>query len=129
MDRETGGRFFRNKWINGVNTHFPGTPKPGYVAPWEAISEWEQASAIAVYQQMQALIAAGINQEREIRLNREQGGRAIRLAWVGQIYRHIPDPKPTYVCSWEEMPAWEQAVDMDIFEAIQAQVVGERAAS
>jgi hypothetical protein len=119
MDREAGGRFFRNEWIQGVNAHFPGTPKPGYIAPWEAISAWEQDSAMEVYQQVHAVVAAG--SERESHLNREQGGRIIRLAWVGQIYRHIPDPKPSYVCAWEEMPAWEQAVDMDIFEAIQAQ--------
>jgi hypothetical protein len=62
-------------------------------------------------------------------LNREQGGRIIRIAWVGQIYRHISDPKPSYVCAWEEMAAWEQAVDMDIFEAIQDQVLSERTAS
>jgi hypothetical protein len=24
---------FRDAWIAGVNKHFPGTPKPGYVAP------------------------------------------------------------------------------------------------
>lgn len=127
MNREAGGQFFRNEWIKGVNTHFPGTPKPGYVAPWEAISEWEQESAMEVYQQIYALVVAG--REQAIRLNREQGGRVIRLAWVGQIYRHIPDPKSSYVCSWEEMLAWEQAVDMDIFEAIQAQVYSEETSS
>jgi hypothetical protein len=30
-----GGQVFRQAWIDGVRAHYPGDPKPGYVAPWE----------------------------------------------------------------------------------------------
>ncbi len=29
-----GGRTFREAWIAGVNKHYPGQPKPGYIASW-----------------------------------------------------------------------------------------------
>src|SRR6266849_8626284 len=42
VDREADGRFFREAWIQGVKRYFPGTPKESYIAPWEAMREWEQ---------------------------------------------------------------------------------------
>jgi hypothetical protein len=36
-------------------------------------------------------------------------------AW---IYRHIPDPKPSYVAPWEDLPSWQKEVDADIFDAV-----------
>lgn len=50
------GRVFRDAWIAGVNRHFPGIPKPGYVAPWDETPEWEQQCASAVFDQVHALI-------------------------------------------------------------------------
>ena len=72
---------------------------------------------------MQALIHAGAQEGQVTRLNREQGGRVIRIAWIGQVYKHIPEPKSSYVCDWEEMSLWEQEVDMGIFEMVQAKVL------
>ncbi len=56
-----------------------------------------------IYAQMQVLVQAGAQGGQVTRLNREQGGRVIRIAWIGQVYKHIPDPKSSYVCNWEEM--------------------------
>jgi hypothetical protein len=81
--------------------------------------DWEKEIVTEIYAQMQALIQAGVQDGPATRLNREQGGRVIRIAWIGQVYKHISDPKPSYVCNWEEMSSWEREVDMDIFEMIQ----------
>ncbi|CAG6396533.1 hypothetical protein NMG29_25195 [Streptomyces cocklensis] len=35
------GRVFREAWITGVQKHFPGEPKAGYVAPWEETPQRE----------------------------------------------------------------------------------------
>jgi hypothetical protein len=123
MDREQGGRFFREAWITGVHKHYPGTPKPGYIAPWEEMPDWEKEIVTELYQQMQALVLAGTGSTPVTRLTKEQGGRVIRIGWIGQVYKHIPNPKPAYVCDWEEMSSWEQEVDMDIFEAIEEAVL------
>ena len=122
LDAEQGGRLFRTAWVTGVHKYYPGTPKEGYVKPWEQMDEWEQQSAIAVYQQVFSFLFAGLQDGQTTTLTREQGGRLIRLAWVGQIYKHIPNPKLSYVGNWEEMPAWEQLVDADIFATIQDSV-------
>jgi hypothetical protein len=39
------GRIFRGAWIAGVDKYYPGEPKPGYVAPWEEMPDWERESA------------------------------------------------------------------------------------
>jgi hypothetical protein len=59
FNREDGGRFFREAWIAGVKKHFPGTPKPSYVAPWESMPDWEKEIVTEIYAQMQALVQAG----------------------------------------------------------------------
>ncbi len=123
LDQEQGGRFFRAAWITGVHKHYPGTPKEGYVKSWEQMDTWEQQSAIAVYQQTATFIKAGIQRNQHTTLTNVQGGQLVRVAWVGQIYKHIPNPKPSYVSDWEQMPAWEQAVDIDIYTAIEASVL------
>lgn len=53
------------------------------------------------------------------KLTREQKGRWLALCWIGQIYKHIPDPKPGYVADWDQLPKWQQDTDSDIFEAIE----------
>lgn len=120
LDREAGGRYFREAWITGVNRHYPGTPKSGYVAPWSEMSEWEQKAAITVYAKTQAFIRAG--QQTGIYPTPEQGGRFISEAWNVQVYRHIPDPKPGYVADWEDLPGWQRETDTDIYSAIEAEV-------
>lgn len=115
-EREAG-RIFREAWITGVTKHYPGTPKPGYVSPWEDTPDWERSAAASVYEQVAAFIkttdgAAG-------KLSREQKGRFVALCWVGQIHRHFPDPKPSYVADWADMPDWQRETDADIFEHIE----------
>jgi hypothetical protein len=127
VDREEAGRFFRSSWIKGVKKHYPGEPKESYIKAWEQMENWERESAIAVCQQIQGFILAGCQCGQAPVLTREQGGRLVRIAWVGQMYKHFPDPKPAYVCDWESMSnQWEQEVDMDIFEDIQAAMQAHR---
>lgn len=113
LDREQGGRLFRAAWIAGVKKYYPGTPKEGYIAPWEAMAQWEQESASAVYEQTQQFIA--LTGGQTTRLSREQKGRFVCLCWIGQIFKHFPDPKPSYVAAWEHLPAWQRETDSDIF--------------
>jgi hypothetical protein len=101
---ETGGRTFREAWIAGVRRHYPGEAKASYLAPWDATPEWERASASAVYDQVAAFVRA--TEGRTAQLTREQRGRFVALCWIGQIYRHFPDPKPAYVADWDAMPEW-----------------------
>jgi len=117
MENIEAGRFFRQTWIGGVKKHFPGTPKPGYVAPWEEMAAWEQQAAMAVYEQVQQFVLATAGQA--IRLGREQKGRFVALCWIGQIYKHFDQPKESYVSDWERLPSWQQETDADIFEAIE----------
>ncbi|MBX7267514.1 hypothetical protein KIF24_16755 [Micromonospora sp. Llam7] len=111
------GRVFREAWIAGVRAHYPGTPKPGYVAPWEETPDWERASAAAVYEQVFAFLKA--TDGAAAKLTRDQKGRFVALCWTGQIFRQFPDPKPSYVADWPDLPAWQQETDADIFERIE----------
>lgn len=45
---EADGRAFREAWIKGVRAHYPGDPKPGYLAPWDETPGWERQAAAAV---------------------------------------------------------------------------------
>jgi hypothetical protein len=125
QEAEAQGRLFREAWIRGVHSHFPGTPKPGSIAPWDEMPEWEQQAAIAVYARVRALILAGFEQEPPARLTPEQGGRYVSEAWNVQVYRHVPNPKPGYVADWEDLPSWQRATDRDIFVAIEQIVLQE----
>jgi hypothetical protein len=42
----------------------------------------------------------------------------VALCWIGQVFKHIPDPKPGYVADWDELPKWQQETDADIFDRI-----------
>jgi hypothetical protein len=118
VSKETDGQLFREAWIAGVKKHFPGTPKPGYIAPWGEMSTWEQESASTVYEQVQQFVQVAGG--KTTRLSREQKGRFVCLCWIGQIFKHFSDPKPSYAADWEELPAWQQETDADIFESIEA---------
>ncbi|MFD0857213.1 hypothetical protein ACFQ07_33730 [Actinomadura adrarensis] len=111
------GRIFREAWISGVRRYYPGEPKPGYVAPWEDTPDWERQAATAVYRQVAEFVS--ISNGATAKLTREQKGRFVALCWVAQIYKHIPDPKPSYVADWEALPEWQQQTDADIFEQIE----------
>lgn len=110
------GQTFRQAWIDGVNKHYPGQPKPGYITPWEDTPDWERASAAAVEQQVRAFVDVSASQTAK--LSREQRGRFVAICWVAQIYRHIPDPKPSYVADWDDLPEWQRETDADIFDRI-----------
>lgn len=116
LDNENG-RIFREAWIAGVTKHYPGEPKPGYITPWDDTPEWERSAAAAVHDQVRAFIDTADGATG--RLTREQKSRFVALCWIGQIYKHFPDPKPSYVADWDQMPAWQQETDADIFETIE----------
>jgi hypothetical protein len=116
------GRFFRAAWIAGVTKHYPGTPKPGYVTPWDETPDWERDSATAVYDQVRAFVD-GTN-GKTAKLTRSQKGRFVSLCWTGQIFKHFPEPKPSYVADWDELPEWQQQTNADIFESIERQQAG-----
>ncbi len=115
--QDDSGRVFREAWIAGVTRHYPGEPKPGYIAPWEETPDWERQSAAAVYEQVRGFLAA--TNGRAARLTREQKGQFIAACWTGQIFRHFEDPKPSYVAGWAELPEWQRETDADIFERIE----------
>jgi hypothetical protein len=114
---ETGGKTFREAWIAGVTKHYPGEPKPSYIAPWDETPEWERNSAAAVYDQVRHFIQ--VSNGAASKLTRTQKGRFVALCWIAQIYKHFPDPKPAYVADWEDMPEWQRETDADLFDAIQ----------
>lgn len=116
MDSDRG-RTFRNAWIAGVTTHYPGEPKPSYITPWEETPDWERAAATAVYDQIYAFINA--TDGHTARLTREQKGRFVAICWLGQILKHFPDPKPSYLAGWDDLPGWQQQTDADIFQRIE----------
>ena len=43
----------------------------------------------------------------------------VSLCWIGQIYKHTPEPKPAYVADWADLPDWQQQTDIEIFERIE----------
>lgn len=110
-------RFFREAWIAGVTKYYPGDPKPGYIAPWDETPDWERRAAAAVYGQVRDFIE--VSGGNTAKLTRDQKGRFVALCWIAQIHRHIADPKPGYVADWDDLPAWQQHTDADIFEHIE----------
>jgi hypothetical protein len=111
------GRVFREAWIKGVHSHFPGEPKPGYVVPREETPAGEQQAAAAVHGQVRDFLA--VSDGKAAKLTREQKGRFVSLCWTAQIHRHFDDPKPSYVADWNDQPKWQQETNADIFEAIE----------
>nr|BBH91729.1 hypothetical protein KTC_64800 [Thermosporothrix sp. COM3] len=112
MDRENGGRLFRHAWIAGVKRYYPGTPKPGYIAPWEETPAWEQEACKSVFE-----LVVGDLHLHGIR-SPEEGGQRVHTFWLDQIKRLIEQPKPSYLAPWEALPRWQQHTDMDIYQQI-----------
>ncbi|MCX4588168.1 hypothetical protein [Streptomyces sp. NBC_01481] len=50
-DTVTGRRLLREAWVAGVQAHFPGEPKAGYITPWVDTPQWEREAAGAVCEQ------------------------------------------------------------------------------
>jgi hypothetical protein len=113
------GRIFREAWIAGVTKHYPGEPKPSYTAPWDDTPDWERKSAATVYEQVREFVNA--TDGKASKLTRAQKSRFVALCWIGQIYKHFPDPKPAYTADWNDLPQWQQEADADIFEHIEQQ--------
>ena len=111
------GRVFREAWIAGVSKYYPGEPKPGYITPWDDTPDWERQAAAAVYTQVRTFVE--ISAGKTARLTREQKGRFVAICWIVQIYKHIENPKPSYVADWADLPDWQQQTDADIFERIE----------
>src|SRR5256885_13761303 len=120
MPHAEGGRVFREAWIAGVKKHYPAEPKRGYIASWEETPDWERESATAVYGQVHTFVEAADGQTT--RLSRVQKGRFVAICWIGQIFKHFPDPKPSYVADWEALPDWQRETDADIFERVEQDV-------
>lgn len=114
------GRIFREAWIAGVTKHYPGEPKPGYVTPWDETPDWERQCAAAVCGQVRGFVQ--VSAGNTAKLSREQKGRFVALCWIAQIHKHIESPKPGYVADWDDLPAWQQETDADIFERIERSV-------
>jgi hypothetical protein len=111
------GRLFREAWIAGVNAHYPGEPKESYVTQWADTPKWEREAAAAVEEQIQTFVqSAGPGVHK---LNRTQKGKFVAMCWIAQIYKHIEEPKLSYVADWPDLPEWQQATDADIFEAVE----------
>ncbi|WP_062214224.1 hypothetical protein [Streptomyces sp. NBRC 109706] len=110
------GRAFREAWIAGVQKHYPGVPKPGYVTPWGETPDWERLAAAAVERQVRDFVA--VSDGRTDALSREQKGRFVAICWIAQIHKHFEAPKASYVADWPELPEWQRETDADIFEAI-----------
>jgi hypothetical protein len=120
------GQAFREAWIAGVHRHFPGTPKPGYVTPWQQTEAWEKACAATAEQVIRILLSSTSSAAQQ--LSRTQKGQFVAAVWCACIYQQIPSPKSSYVAPWEELPSWQQETDADIFDAIaRAQTDAERA--
>ncbi|WP_324194360.1 hypothetical protein [Nocardia blacklockiae] len=122
-DIDHGGKVFREAWIAGVTAHYPGTPKDGYITPWEETPDWERASAAVVYEQVAEFIR--VTNGAASKLSPEVKGQFVAICWVGQIYARIPDPKPGYVAPWEKLPEWQQKTDIGIFEAVERELAGD----
>lgn len=118
MNGMSDGQLFREAWIGGVRAHYPGEPKPGYIAPWEDTPDWERESAAAVFAQVRGFV--DVAEGATAKLTREQKGRFVALCWTAQIFRHFPDPKPAYVADWADLPGWQRETDADIFERIES---------
>ncbi len=82
--------------------------------------KWEQESACAVYEQVRQFVVLTGGQTSH--LSREQKGRFVSLCWIGQIFKHIPNPKPSYVADWQDLPEWQCETDAHIFETIEEAV-------
>ena len=81
------GGIFRQAWIDGVNEHFPGEPKPGYVLPWEEMPQWEQNAAQTVYEQIEQFVTVSVG--ATAKLTRDQKGRFVATCWGAQIHKLI----------------------------------------
>lgn len=117
MDFEQGYRATRQAWIDGVNTYYPGTPKPSYVTPWDELDAWEREAVIALYDHVRSIILPSL--QAGIRLPQEHGGYLVGSIWNILMFQILRDPKPSYVSHFDQLSEWQQKTDIKMFEAIE----------
>jgi hypothetical protein len=111
------GQIFREAWIAGVRKHYPGEPKPGYVAPWDETPDWEREARRWSSTRWPPSSRSPVDTPRSSAECRR--GSFVALCWSGQIFKHFSNPKPSYVAGWDDLPQWQQETDADIFERIE----------
>lgn len=115
--RIDGGRFFRDRWIDLVKRHYPGTPPAKELRSWEDLEPWEQENAIKVYELVQHLAwTVGWPIDG---LSREQKGRFVYTCMIAQVWKRIPQGEEAHLVDWDQLPAWQQESYADIFENIE----------
>lgn len=120
MPDAASAKRFHETWVAGVKQYYPGIPKDSYIVSWDNAPEWERDSAGAVYEQVKAFILA--TSGATAKLTRNQKSQFVAICWIGQMYKHFPDPKPSYVADWTDLPDWHKETDADIFERIEKDV-------
>jgi hypothetical protein len=123
VDGEAAGRLLRTAWVEGVGRHHPGGPRPGHVADWEELSDWERDSSVTVADQIARLVVAANG--RTTRLTRAQRGQFVVTCWIAQVHRHLSEPSLAAITPWEEMPDWQRQTVAHVFDVIE-QSVSER---
>src|SRR5579872_5783953 len=112
-----GGRFFRDRWIDLVKRHYPGTPPSKELRPWEDLEPWEQENAIKVYGLVQHLAwTVGWPIDG---LSREQKGRFVYRCMIAQVWKRTPQYEEAHPVDWNELPTWQQESYADIFGNIE----------
>jgi hypothetical protein len=54
----------------------------------------------------------------------EARGRLVREAWIAGVKSHFPgEPKASYITSWEEMPDWERAIVVALYDQVRGVVL------
>ncbi|MEU6712877.1 hypothetical protein ABZ897_15465 [Nonomuraea sp. NPDC046802] len=54
------GRIFRQAWISGVLKHYPGEPKPSYVADWGELPAWQRETDADIFDHIEQITKASI---------------------------------------------------------------------
>lgn len=115
---EQGYLATRQAWINGVNEHFPGTPKPSYVTPWDEMDAWEQEAVKQLFTHVSAVIQPSL--EAGIHIPPEHGGYLVASVWNVLMFQLLHEPKPSYVKHFNELDEWQQQTDIKMFQAIES---------
>jgi hypothetical protein len=118
MDLEQGYRLTRQAWIDGVNTFYPGTPKPSYITPWDEMPEWEKEAVKKLFDRVRDIILPGLRSG--IQISREHGGYLVCSIWNAVIFELLRDPKPSYVKHFNQLDEWQQKTDIKMFEAVES---------
>jgi hypothetical protein len=54
-------------------------------------------------------------------VDREQGGRLVRNAWIEGVKQYFPDTvKESYIAPWEQMRDWEKEIVSVIYQQVRA---------